>query len=349
MGLVVRARTVAARSRRCRAIGFAGVATGALVLYAAGCGDGDDDSRSAQAGGTTATTAAPSADEPRCDDVALNGRHVVVCMAGEARDQGLVVALHGRGSSADEMRAVTRLDERAAEAGLAVVYPDALDGGWGDDTFSSPNRPAGDEDVVFLAGLVRELQADPRVGDGPIGMVGFSNGASMALRYASERPDDVRAVVSVAGQLPRDPLIRPSGRVPLLAVYGTADPVRPYETGISATPGRRPGDPTPTLPTPDTVAAFVAVGAAPTDHEVLEETDSDPADGTRVRTERWTDGDGTVAILRTIVDGGHTWPSSSGQFTGGVTFGAISREIDASAEAIAFLLDPDDADLFPGP
>ena len=253
----------------------------------------------------------------------------------------MVVALHGRGSSAVEMRTVTQLDRHAAEAGLVVVYPQAVDRGWGDDTFTSPARPAGDEDVAFMDALARELRADPRIDDGPIGVVGFSNGASMALRYASEHPDQVRAVVSVAGQLPRDRAVRPSGRVPLLEVYGTADPLRPYDIGVQETPARGPGDPTPTLPTCDTVAAFVAVGLGVSEHEVLADADRDPTDGTRVRTERWTDRGGTVAVLRSIVGGGHTWPSSRGQFSGGENFGVTSGEVDASAEAIAFVLDPE--------
>ncbi|HKA84514.1 MAG TPA: alpha/beta fold hydrolase, partial [Acidimicrobiales bacterium] len=282
------------------------------------------------------------ADEPGCEDGAIDDRRYILCAADAGSDQGLVIALHGRGSSADEMRTVTRLDQHAAEAGLAVVYPDALDGGWGDDTFPAPARPVGDEDVVFLDALVRDLRADPRIDDEPIGVVGFSNGASMALRFASEHPDDVRAVVSIAGQLPRDPAIRPSGRVPLLEVYGTADPVRPYDIGVQETPGRGPGDPTPTLPTRDTVAAFIAAGldASGEDGQVV--TDLDSTDGTRVSSERWTDRDGTLAVLQSIVGGGHTWPSSSGEFTGGENFGTTSREIDASAEAVAFVLDPDD-------
>jgi hypothetical protein len=54
-------------------------------------------------------------------------------------------------------------------------------------------------------------------------------------------------VVSAAGQLPRDPAVAPTGRVPLLEVYGSADPLGPYGTGIPAPIARAPGDPTPPL------------------------------------------------------------------------------------------------------
>jgi polyhydroxybutyrate depolymerase len=340
------AGTIEARSSgRRRVLGLAAVLAGLLLAGATGCG-GDGSRRQT---GTTPTAAAPTAGEPSCVDGALGDRAYIVCATPGTTDQRLVVALHGRGSSADEMRTVTRLDRHAAEAGLAVVYPQGVDRGWGDDTFTSTARPAGDEDVAFLDALVRELRADPRIDDGPIGVVGFSNGASMALRYTSERPDDVRAVVSVAGQLPRDPEVRPTGRVPLLEVYGTADPIRPFDTGIAERPGRAPGDPTPTLATRDTVAAFVAVGLGASEREDPVEADLDPTDGTGVRTERWTDRDGTLAVLRSIVGGGHTWPSSRGQFVGGEDFGITSREFDASAEAVAFILDPDDGVRATGP
>jgi polyhydroxybutyrate depolymerase len=303
-----------------------------LVGVLASCGGGG--SGHDAAADTTSTTAA----EPGCADGTLDGRSYILCTAGDASDEGLVVALHGRGSSASEMQQVTELDRYAARRGLAVVYPDALDGGWGDDTFTTPSRPDGDEDVTFLDELIETLRSERRIDDaGPVGIVGFSNGASMALRYAAARPDEVRAVVSVAGQLPRDVAIRPTGRVPLLEIYGTADPIRPYDTGIPDPPVRQPGAPTPTLPTAETVAAFV--GAA--DHEGPTETDPDPDDGTSVRTERWTDGDGTLGVLHTIVGGGHTWPSAHVPATGGQNFGPVSRDLDASAEAITFVLDPE--------
>jgi polyhydroxybutyrate depolymerase len=304
-----------------------------LVGALTSCGDEDDDNVAADTTGTTGTTTA----EPGCTEGTLNGRSYILCTAGAASDEGLVVALHGRGSSADEMQAATELERHAASQGLAVVYPDALDGGWGDDTFTTPRRPAGDEDVTFIDTLIATLRSDLRIDPGAVGIVGFSNGASMALRYAAARPHEVRAVVSVAGQLPRDAAIRPTGRVPLLEIYGTADPIRPYDTGIPDPPERQPGAPTPTLPTPDTVAAFA--GAA--DHEGPTATDTNPEDATSVQTERWTDGEGTLAVLHTIVGGGHTWPSAHATFTGGQDFGPMSRDLDASAEAIAFVLEPE--------
>lgn len=305
----------------------------------AGCGDDDGGGGASTAVDPTTTTSTSTPPTPTCEDTTHDDRPVALCTAGDAPDQGLVVALHPRGSSVEELRAVTELERYAAAEGLAVAYPETLGDSWGDDTFPTPERPAGDEDVRFLDDLIATLRSDPRIDDGPVGVVGFSNGASMTLRYAAQRPDVVRAAVTVAGELPRDPVIRPTQPVPLLAMYGTGDPIRSYDSGIPDTPGRQPGQPTPTLSAPDSVAAFVATlpGAR---HEGPTESDPVADDGTWIRTERWT-GDGrSVVVFRTIVDGGHTWPSAHARLSGGDQYGLVSRDLDASAEAVAFLLDP---------
>lgn len=308
----------------------AGVAAAAgVAALAAMAADGDETS-------TTSSTT-PGSAIPTCEDTTLVERHVIVCTAEAAAEQGLIVALHGRGSSAEELRAVTELDRYAAEEGFAVAYPDALDGGWGDDTFTTPSRPAGDEDVRFLDDLIAALRSEPGIDGRPVGVVGFSNGGSMAMRYAAERPDDLRAVVAVAGQLPRDPAVRPTRPVPLLAMYGTADPLRSYDAGIPDPPHREPGQPTPTLSTPETVAAFVATAPSSSPGEPTE-SDADPADGTRLRTERWADDARTTVVFHTLVDAGHTWPSAHAPQP--EAYGVVSGEIDASAEAIRFIVDP---------
>jgi polyhydroxybutyrate depolymerase len=317
-----------------------GLAAAVLLLLGAGlaaCGD-DDDGPAAAGSGAAADATATTPATPTCEDTTHGGRAVVLCTVGDTPDQGLVVALHGRGSSMTEMQAVTELDRYAAEEGLAVAYPEGLEAGWGDDTFPTPTRPAGDEDVRFLDDLITSLRSDPRIDDEPVGVVGFSNGASMALRYGAQRPDQVRAVVAVAGELPRDPAIRPTEPVSLLEIYGSGDPVRSYDMGIPTNPDRQPGQSTPTLSAPDTVAAFVGAVPAPI-HDGPTESDPEPTDGTRLRSERWT-GDGSVVVFQTIVDGGHTWPSAHAPLSGGEQYGPVSQDLDASADAIAFIVDP---------
>lgn len=323
---------------------LAAAGIGALLAAGglAGCGGDDDDSAgdaSAQTTTTTPSAESATAAETSCEDATLAERSYILCTAGDQSDQGLVVALHGRGSTAEQMQTVSELDRYAVDRGLAVAYPESLDGGWGDDTFTTPSRPRGDEDVTFVDDLIETLRSDSRIGDQPIGLVGFSNGASMALRYAAERPEEVGAVVSVAGQLPRDPAVVPSSPVALLQIYGSDDPLRDHDTGIPESADRQPGDPTPTLSTADTVAAFVDVTEGDVRHEGPTESDPAPEDETSLRTERWTHDGDTVAVLHTVVGGGHTWPGAHAVIPGTDDFGPVSQDLDAGAEAIAFVLD----------
>ena len=108
---------------------------------------------------TSGSTVAPAAGTappgvPTCAQGEATGRRFVICTSSIGTEQPLVVALHGRGSSAEEMRLATGLDARTAADGMAVVFAEALDGGWGDDTFVTSSRPAGDEDLRGLDEVV---------------------------------------------------------------------------------------------------------------------------------------------------------------------------------------------------
>ena len=146
-------------------------------------------------------------------------------------------------------------------------------------------------------------------------------------------------MVSIAGQLPRDPLVRPTARTPLLQIYGSADPIRPIDAGIPDTATRAPGNPTPTLSTQESVEAFLsAAGPGPFQRDVAE-SDSVVDDGTTVRTESWRDALGVVAVYHLVIGGGHTWPSAGQPFTGGDRFGTTSRDLDATDATVRFATD----------
>ncbi|MFE2145235.1 alpha/beta hydrolase family esterase, partial [Streptomyces sp. NPDC059456] len=140
----------------------------------------------------------------------------------------LLIAFHGRGADAEHLRRQSGLDRAAEARGMLLVYPEAVGKAWGAGTAPSPQRPDPDADVRFTEALVAELVRSGRADPHRVYAAGFSNGGSMALRIAAQRPDLVAGAVSVSGELPTGAAaVKPSGAVPVLIVYGAEDPVRP--------------------------------------------------------------------------------------------------------------------------
>ncbi|MYS78336.1 hypothetical protein GTY88_49145, partial [Streptomyces sp. SID5926] len=159
-------------------------------------------------------------------------------------------------------------------------------------------------------------------------VAGFSNGGSMALRMAAERPALLAGAASVSGQFPTgDAAVEPTGPVPVMVVYGADDPVRP----LAGLPSPPPDPEEPILPTRsarDSAAAFAAAGGA-----------GEPVTRQEQGYERtvWRLGNeapggsrrpgGTVQLL-VVDDAGHTWPGSTVPPPEG--FGPVSRALDAT-------------------
>ncbi|QIB44287.1 alpha/beta hydrolase family esterase [Streptomyces aureoverticillatus] len=243
----------------------------------------------------------------------------------------LVVAFHGRGADPAEMRELSGLNKAAKARGMLVAYPEALRKAWGAGTAPNRKRPDPEADVRFAEALVAELvrtrQADPR----RVYVVGFSNGGSMALRVAAERPRLVAGAVSVAGQLPTGRAeVRPTGPVPVMIVYGGKDPVRPV-TGL-ARPGPAPKGEEPitaTMSARASAQAFATAGRT-----------KDPAEQARKGYDHtvWRPGAGKVPVeLLVVRDAGHTWPGTT--VTPPKGFGPASKSLDTTGTVLGFLKD----------
>ena len=126
--------------------------------------------------------------------------------------------------------------------------------------------------------------------------------ASMALRYAAQRPDRVRAVVAVAGQLPATPLSGPRAGSRCWRCTAARIPSGPT---AAASPSRPPGT-GPAHPHAAHARHRRRPFAGAATHAGPEPSDPDARDGTTVLTERWRDGEGTVAVLLLTVVGGGT-------------------------------------------
>ncbi|MFO0843536.1 MAG: dienelactone hydrolase family protein [Gemmataceae bacterium] len=148
----------------------------------------------------------------------------------------VVMMLHGAGGTAAWTLTETRWGERVEPGGFLLVLPEATrpDPGsppgflanpqvWNDGAADGrPPRPAVD-DVAFLDAVLDDLGQRYPIDPARISITGFSNGAAMTFRYASERSERLAAIAPVAGHCNVEP--RPARPVPTLYLVGREDPL----------------------------------------------------------------------------------------------------------------------------
>jgi polyhydroxybutyrate depolymerase len=143
--------------------------------------------------------------------------------------------LHGAGGSADFAAVETGWSDHATTHGFAVVYPEALavkpekkskfltnPQEWNDGSGRGRH-----DDVGFLTAVLDDLAG--QIDRNRIYVTGFSNGAGMTFRFASERADQIAAIAPVAGHCWIDP--KPARPVPTFYLVGDSDPLVPMTGG----------------------------------------------------------------------------------------------------------------------
>lgn len=150
----------------------------------------------------------------------------VACAEGEVA-RPLLVALHGFGSSPDELLAESRLAQAARDAGAVLVAPAA---------HGSPARWSTPDGLTAGAGIDHVTRAVTAAAErrcvdlGRIVVAGYSNGALMSTWLACTWGSRVSAVVLVSGANLGPACDTPEG-VAALAVHGVEDPVVPVQGG----------------------------------------------------------------------------------------------------------------------
>lgn len=111
-----------------------------------------------------------------------------------------VVAIHGRGASAQDILGLAR---EVADADVSVLAPQAAGFTWYPYSFLSPipqNEPHLSSALRLLASLVNEIVAGG-VPHQRIGIIGFSQGACLSLEFAARHAHRYAAVVALSGGL----------------------------------------------------------------------------------------------------------------------------------------------------
>ncbi|KTF67841.1 MULTISPECIES: alpha/beta hydrolase [unclassified Sphingomonas] len=154
---------------------------------------------------------------------------------------GLVVLLHGYGSNGHDLISLARVIQRSLP-GIAFVAPDApslmprmakAHQWWPIESFSPAERAAG------VAGAAPDLDRflsdelkSHGLGDDRLLIVGFSQGAMMALHVGLRRRHPIAGIIGISGMLvdPGSLEAEITNRPPVLLIHGTADDVVPFRS-----------------------------------------------------------------------------------------------------------------------
>lgn len=251
--------------------------------------------------------AAPSADSLELEHDGLARTALVHVPIGydANRPTPLVLAFHGYGQSAAEMRSFSQLTEVADREGFIAVFPEGTGfiRSWNGGTCCGTAIATAVDDVGFAGAIIDRLEDMLCVDTLRVYATGMSNGGFLAHRLACELSGRITAIAPVAGVIGMTSC-SPSRPVPVLQFHGTADLVVPYLGNGFAYPS-----------VASTVDDWVMRNRCSSGPTTYFERDD-------VECEAWSGCANEVEVrLCTVSTGGHTWP-------GGLPLPLLGRTTD---------------------
>lgn len=232
----------------------------------------------------------------------------------------LVLNLHGSESTAEGQENNSHMDSTAEANGFIVVYPNGVNKEWNDGRSYTKDRTGNADDVGFIKKLVETVSNGLNTNSHKVYAVGMSNGGMMAHRLACDATSTFAAIGDVAGAMPTDlkNTCRPSGKIPVMIIHGTTDPIVPINGGDLKS-GRGS-----VLAASDAVKYWAGINGV--SGQVSSAFMADTVnDGTGLSLTHY----GNTVYFYEVVNGGHTWPGGL-QYLPRVIIGNVSRDMDAS-------------------
>ena len=149
----------------------------------------------------------------------------------------LVIALHGFGADHVSLDSALQATALSATHGVFVALPDGTPNPRGSRFWNASDAccdfyGSGVDDVAYLDALIDDAVAKNPIDPSRVYLIGFSNGAFMAHRYACDRAERVAGIVAFAGDPWKDTTkCHPKVPVTVLQVHGDADPIVRYQGG----------------------------------------------------------------------------------------------------------------------
>jgi len=162
------------------------------------------------------------------------GQPVLQAGADLAEAKAAMIMLHGRGADAADIIGLSRI---IAESEIAYLAPEAASHTWYPYSFLAPvedNEPGRRSALGVIGGLIAEAGKAGTLPPERIALLGFSQGACLALEYAARNPRRYGAVLALSGGLIGEAVTRDDyggslDRTPVFVGCSDVDPHIPLE------------------------------------------------------------------------------------------------------------------------
>lgn len=220
----------------------------------------------------------------------------------------VVLNLHGLRANARQQQTYSQFDDIADQKGFIVIYPNGTDESW---------TTIGNKDLDFLTHLVDSIRTDYSTND-CLFVTGFSQGGFMTYKFANNTTHTVKAIAVGSGNMSSATQTSSENapKIPIIHFHGTSDNIVPYN-------GTSPFIP----PVENTIEWWVNHNNCNTTPIITPIQDLDPTDNSTIEKYYYGNGDNeTEVTFYKVIDGGHTWSSS----TPIPIFGATNKDINQS-------------------
>lgn len=224
----------------------------------------------------------------------------------------LLIALHGGGGRAKSMLSKTDINAKSDEEGFIALYPNGICRllplrTWNVGFCCGLALKRNVDDVGFIKTLIERMLISYNINESKIFVTGHSNGGILAYRLGSELSDMIAAIAPVAASIggyeTEDSdlwiISQPEHPISVLAIHGRLDENVPYDGGRGNNTGGRRSF----LSVNDSISFWINANNCTT--EPITDTTGN------ITIDLYTGGNqGTIVMLYTLENGGHSWPGS---------------------------------------
>jgi polyhydroxybutyrate depolymerase len=252
-------------------------------------------------------------------------REYVLFKPKQIKANAILIGLHGRGGTGEELMWKTEFNRLAEEEGFIIVYPSGINRAWIDGR-KLPEEDPNANDEKFILSLREKLEKEFSIPK--FFLFGYSNGGFMTQKVAYTYPEAFNGYASVVSTISENlNKEKPKKQVPVLFINGTEDPIVPYKGGmISGNKGVAVG-------AEEAVKQWVKwnkCGVKP-DAEIINQQ----PDGVKAFIHNYTNCKSGKPVRFIKLEGaGHGWPGKLEEEKPG--FGKFTTEISANLEIWKF-------------